>query len=65
MILKAEYSTGGLFTLGEVRALIEQTAALPDEAEIQLLGQDRNSEDELGRRYTSGQDVIAINWEDA
>lgn len=63
MILKAEYSSDGLFTLGELRALIGQTAALPDEAEIQLLGQDRNGE--LGQRYMDGQDVIAIEWDAA
>ena len=59
MELNATYSSNGLFTMGELRALVDQQKALPDEATVYLKG----DADIPGK--TDGEDAIMIEWLDA
>lgn len=58
MILKVTYGTPGMFTMGELRAIIVQQKELPDEANVYLKG--TIPEDE-----SDGSDKIVIEWDEA
>lgn len=60
MILKVTYSTPGLFTMGELRALLAQQTELPDEAQVYLCGT-------LPPERANGDssDQIVIEWDEA
>lgn len=53
------YSTPGVFTMGELRALVNQQEALPDEAGVRLKGESASWTGD------DSADVIQIVWEDA
>lgn len=57
MNLVAKYSTEGVFSLGELRALIDQQKQIPDEATVRLVGDGRHPEDQ--------EDSIKIEWDEA
>lgn len=60
MNLRMTYSTQGLFTLGEIRALVDQSKSVPDEATVFLKGTLESSD-----VVDSSADAIVIEWEDA